>query len=88
MPTKELPFVKKELQVIIHNPTNLPCVDYHKLSILQGSLKTLSETNKTKLCKSILEHGFFVPAFVWKSREDMFILDSTQRYHALQSLEK
>jgi hypothetical protein len=85
---KELPFIKKELEVIVHNPTNLPCVDYHKLSILQGDLKTLSETNRTKLCKSILENGYFIPAFIWRSGEDMYILDATQRYHALQELER
>jgi hypothetical protein len=85
---KDLPFIKKELTVEVHNPTNLPCVDYHKLSILQGSLKTLSETNRTKLCKSILEHGFFIPAFIWRSGEDMYILDATQRYHALEELER
>ena len=84
----EIPFVKKELEVIVFNPTNLPTIDYHKLSILQGDLKTLSETNKAKLCKSILEHGFFIPCFVWQAGEEMFILDATQRYHALQELEK
>jgi hypothetical protein len=84
----EIPFVKKELEVIVFNPTNLPTINYHKLSILQGDLKILSETNKAKLCKSILEHGFFIPAFVWKSGEEMFILDATQRYHALEELEK
>lgn len=88
MTTKDLPFITKELEVIVHNPNNLPTIDYHKLSILQGSLKTLSETNKGKLCKSILEHGYFIPAFVWKSGEDMYILDATQRYHALKELEK
>ena len=88
MATTELPFQKKELEVKVLNPTNLPCVDYHKLSILQGSLKTLSETNRTKLCKSILENGYFVPAFIWRSGEDMNILDATQRYHALEELER
>ena len=88
MATKELPFQKKELEVNVLNPTNLPTIDYHKLSILQGSLKTLSETNRTKLCKSILENGFFIPAFVWRSGEAMYILDATQRYHALEELER
>jgi DNA modification methylase len=84
----DLPFIKKELEVIVLNPTNLPTTDYHKLSILQGSLKTLSETNRTKLCKSILENGYFIPAFIWRSGEDMYILDATQRYHALEELER
>ena len=88
MAPKELPFQKKELNVIVLNPTNLPTIDYHKLSILQGSLKMLSETNRTTLCKSILENGFFIPAFIWRSGEDMYILDATQRYHALEELER
>lgn len=86
--TTDLPFQKKELCVIVHNPNNLPCIPYTKLSILQGSLKTLSEKNREKLCKSILDNGYFIPTFVWRSGEDMYILDATQRYHALQALEK
>jgi DNA modification methylase len=88
MAIQDLPFRKKELEVNVHNPSKLPVIDYHNLSILQGDLKTLTEENKTKLCKSILEHGYFIPAFVWRSGEDMFILDATQRYHALEELEK
>jgi DNA modification methylase len=75
-------------QIEVHNPSQLPCIDYHNLSILQGDLKTLSEENKAKLCKSILKHGYFVPAFVWRSGEDMWILDATQRYYALEELER
>lgn len=88
MSVKELPFEQKELKVKVSNQTNLPTIDFHKLSVIQGDLKTLSETNKAKLCKSILKHGFFVPCFLWKSGEDMFILDATQRYLALKELEK
>ena len=88
MATQDLPFQKKELVVIVHNPSQLPTIDYHKLSILQGDLKTLSKENRAKLCKSIQTHGFFVPAFIWRSGEDMFILDATQRYHALEELER
>ena len=88
MAVKNLPFEEKKLAITVHNPNNLPCIDYHKLSILQGSLKILSEENKTKLCKSMLTHGFFVPAFIWRSGEDMYILDATQRYHALEALEE
>lgn len=88
MPTQGLPFQKKELEINVHNPSKLPTINYHKLSILQGDLKTLSEKNKAMLCKSILEHGYFIPAFIWKAGEAMYILDATQRYHALQELEK
>ena len=88
MATQDLPFEKKELVITVHNPSRLLTIDYHKLSILQGDLKTLTEGNKTKLCKSILTHGYFIPAFVWRYGEDIYILDATQRYHALQELEK
>lgn len=74
--------------ITVHNPNDLPTIDYCKLRILQGDLKTLSEENLTKLCNSILKHGFFVPAFVWRSGDDMWILDATQRYHALEALER
>lgn len=88
MSTQDLPFQKKELVITVHNPSQLPTIDYHKLAILQGDLKTLTEENKAKLCDSILEHGFFIPVFLWPSGEDLFILDATQRYHALEELEK
>lgn len=74
--------------IVVHNPNNLKTVDYHKLKVLQGDLKTLTEENKAKLCKSILEHGYFIPAFVWCFKNDMYILDATQRYYALESLEE
>ena len=85
---KDLPFEKKELVVTVHNPNNLPTIDYHNLSILQGDLKSLSKENKAKLCKSILTHGFFIPVFLWLSEGVHYILDATQRYHALEELEK
>jgi len=75
-------------KIIVKNPTNLPTIDYHKLKILQGNLKTLSEENKAKLCKSILKHGYFIPAFLWRSGKDFWILDATQRYYTLEQLEK
>jgi len=75
-------------KITVKNPNNLPTTDYRKLKILQGDLKTLNEENKTKLCKSILKHGYFVPAFLWRSGGDFWILDATQRYYALEQLEK
>jgi len=75
-------------KIIVHNPNNLKTIDYHKLTILQGDLKTLSKENRTKLCNSIKQHGYFVPAFIWESDNNLYILDATQRYHALEQLEK
>ena len=74
--------------ITISNPSNLPTIDFHKLRILQGDLKTLSKENLTKLCNSILKLNYFVPAFIWNSDNDLWILDATQRYHALEQLEK
>jgi hypothetical protein len=75
-------------KIVIHNLNNLPTISYRSLTILQGDLKTLSEKDKLKLCKSIIKHGFFVPAFVWKSEDAMYILDATQRYYSLEALEE
>ena len=75
-------------KIIVKNQNNLPTLNYHKLKILQGDLKTLSKENLTKLCNSIKRYGYFVPAFIWRSDNDLYILDATQRYHALEQLEK
>ena len=77
---------KKE--IVIHNLSKLPTIDYRELTILQGDLKTLKERDKRKLCKSIIKHGFFVPAFVWRFAKTMYILDATQRYHSLEALQE
>lgn len=37
---------------------------------------------------SIKRYNFFAPAFVWRSGNDLYILDATQRYHTLEQLEK
>lgn len=75
-------------KIIVHNLNDLPTIDYRALTILQGDLKTLTDKDKLKLCKSIIKHGFFVPAFVWKSEDVMYILDATQRYYSLEALEE
>jgi hypothetical protein len=73
-------------KIDIKNPNNLPCIELDDLTILQGDLKTLPETNKKKLMHSIEKHGYFVPAFIWKSDEKSYILDATQRYHVLKEM--
>ena len=74
-------------KICIKNPNNLLTIDYHKLKILQGDLKTLSKENLKKLCNSIKRYGYFIPAFVWRTNTDLWILDATQRFHALEQLE-
>jgi hypothetical protein len=88
METKELPFEKKELVIVVHNPNNLPCVDYHKLSILQGDLKITTPTKLNKLKKSIKKYGVFVPKFVWIDDDTCYIVDGHQTLKALLELEK
>jgi len=61
-------------------------VDYRTLKPFQGDLKTLSDENLEKLKNSIIKYGYSVPAFVWKSGEDKYILDAHQRTKALHSL--
>jgi hypothetical protein len=77
-----------EKTIVVHNLSSLPTVNYHDLTILQGDLKTLKEEDKRKLCKSIIKHGFFVPAFVWRFEGKIYILDATQRYYSLEALEE
>jgi hypothetical protein len=53
----------------IHNPNNLPTVDYRGLEPLQGNLKDLTEKNYNKL-KTILEtRGFTIPLFLWRKTD-------------------
>ena len=75
-------------RIIVKNPNNLPCIEHEKLTVLQGDLKTLSEEDRVKLCHSIEKHGYFVPAFIWKSDGKDYILDATQRYHTLNWMEE
>ena len=61
-------------------------IDYRQLKPFQGNLKTITEENLQKLKNSIIKYGFTVPAFVWQSGEDKYILDAHSRKKALASL--
>ena len=78
----------EEKKIKVHNPNNLPTINYRELTVFQGDLKTLVEEDKRKLCQSIIKYGFFVPAFVWCTGDIMYILDATQRYYSLKALEE
>jgi DNA modification methylase len=54
----------------VHNPANLPTIDYRKINPIQGNLKDLKTENYEKLKASILEHGFVIPAFLWKPNKN------------------
>lgn len=60
---------------------------FESLKPLQGDLKSLSEKNFAKLRKSILK-SFFVPLFVWKNKDDLFLLDGHQRHRVLSKLQQ
>lgn len=62
----------------------LPTIDYRSLKELQGNLKDLSAKNYEKLKKSLVEFGFIVPIFIWKSGKDRMIIDAHQRIRVLK----
>lgn len=67
------------MQITIHNPNNLPTVDYRDINPLQGRLKDLNEQNYTKLKNVLVHRGFRAPLFLWKSGDDFFLMDGHQR---------
>jgi hypothetical protein len=68
-------------QITIHNPNNLPTIDYRKIQPLQGNLKDLTRENYDKLKEVLIEDGFRVPFFVWHNTENDrdYALDGHQR---------
>lgn len=54
------------MQITIHNPSNLPLIDYRSLKPLQGNLKELKPKNYQKLKNVLIKRGFRVPYFVWR----------------------
>jgi hypothetical protein len=71
----------------IHNPNNLPTIDFRGVEPLQGNLKDLSEKNYNKL-KTILEtRGFTVPLFIWhletNGGPETYLLDGHQRQRVM-----
>lgn len=68
----------------IHNPNNLPLIDYRKVKPLQGELKDLNKANYAKL-KGVLEaRGFDIPLFLWKNGDDFYLLDGHQRTRVMK----
>lgn len=56
------------MQLTIHNPNNLPTIDYRTVKPLQGKLKTLTPDNYAKLKRVLEKRGFTVPLFVWRQQ--------------------
>lgn len=62
----------------VHNPNNLPLVDYRKVKPLQGELKDLSTENYKKLAGVLSKRGFTTPLFVWNDGTDNYLMDGHQ----------
>jgi hypothetical protein len=86
--SENIPFEKKELIIIIHNPNNLPVIDFHELKEMQGDLKITTPTKIEKLKSSIRKYGIFIPKFVWVDNGTYYIEDGHQTIKALRELEK
>ena len=73
------------MNITIHNPHNLPLVDYHLVKPLQGGLKDLTDKNYKKLKKVLERRGFTTPLFLWQDQEDYWLLDGHQRVRVMQA---
>lgn len=69
----------KKINITCESNTFLPVSD---LEAFQGKLKTITETEFTKLKTAIIKYGFSFPVFVWKTN----ILDGHQRVQAVRRL--
>jgi hypothetical protein len=86
--SENIPFEKKELIIVVHNPNNLPVIDFHELKELQGDLKITTPAKIEKLKNSIRKYGIFVPKFIWIDNGTHYIEDGHQTVKALAELEK
>lgn len=73
----------KDNLIKIHNPNNLPVIDYRTVKPLQGNLKDLSESNYEKLKSVLVKRGFVVPLFVWWWKAECWIIDGHQRQRVM-----
>lgn len=69
------------MNLVVHNPNNLPLAKVSELYPTQGNLKDLSDENYNKLKASIEKHGFIYPMAVWTetSINKKWMLDGHQR---------
>jgi len=74
------------MEITIHNPSNLPLIDYRNVKPLQGKLKRLSPENHAKLKNILLKRGFRVPLFVWRQVADGQVIDWLMDGHGRQKV--
>lgn len=74
----------EELNVVCHTGET---VDWKAIESIQGSLKSITDPNLSKLKKNIIEIGFAFPIHVWKDKGTLKSIDGWHRKLALLSLE-
>lgn len=69
------------MQITIHNPNDLPTIDYTTVKAFQDDLKTLKDNNYEKLKNVLIKRGFDIPLFLWHDTSDnqYYLLDGHQR---------
>lgn len=72
------------MKISVHNPNNLPVIDYRKIEAFQGNLKDLKKPEFDMLLKSLKEQGFFVPFYIWEHDGKPYALDGHQRLRVLK----
>lgn len=74
------------LLMIIHNPNNLPTVDYRRVKPLQNNLKDLHTENHDKLLHVLETRGFTAPLIIWIEPETgtKYLLDGHQRQRVME----
>lgn len=60
--------------------------DIEDLTEFQGNLKKMGMKAKQKLRRSIEQHGFSAPIFVWKHQKKLDVLDGHQRLTVLREM--
>lgn len=63
-------------------------VKLSELQVIQGEFKDLSEENYEKLRRSIINEGFIAPFFIWNNGGEKCLLDGTQRFRVLKTMEE
>lgn len=74
-------------QMQIHNPNNLPTIDYRKVIPLQGNLKDLTEDNAEKLYEVLTSRGFKQPLNLWKKGDKFYAMDGHQRQRVMKKFD-
>jgi hypothetical protein len=63
-------------------------IDYRTIKNLQGGLKTRTMEDIEGMIKSIIEHGFSFPMFIYKHKNTNYTIDGHGRLLALSMLEE